>query len=133
MNIDEMTRKDFDKLPLIKRFNEEIIYDALIILPTRIIHDSGYRCMDFIAVRENKPICRLSGCSDVINIEGIGGFGKDGSEKYHACPKMIPPIAWSIDCLPKSGLLRIWPSNRNMVDGGSLSSFEIYSINKAKE
>ena len=39
------------------------------------MHDSGFRTMDFVAYSKNEPICLLSGCSDVIHIDGIGGFG----------------------------------------------------------
>ena len=60
MNINDMTRKDFEALPH-RKWNEEIICDNIIILPTKRKHDSGYRCMDFVAVTKNEPICLLSG------------------------------------------------------------------------
>jgi hypothetical protein len=104
------------------------------ILDIEGLHDSGYRCMDFVAVKDGKVICLLSGCSDVIHLEGIGGYGKNWLNKYGKCPLSIPPSDWSIDCLAKSGLLRIWSSSEKMTCGTGLSSFEIYTAEKsAKE
>jgi len=68
----EWSIKEFQKLPM-RGLNEDIgIFDSLIILPTEEIHDSNFRCMDFIAVKNDIPVCRLSGCSDVIHFDGIG-------------------------------------------------------------
>ena len=129
MNINEMTRKDFDAVPC-RKWNAVIgKFRSMVILPGRIkdMHDSGYRCMDFVAVNDkNEPICRLSGCSDVINIDGIGGYGKDWFKINGKVPNGVKPSGWSIDCLPKSGLLRMFATN-NMSTGLALSSFEIYS------
>ena len=126
--IDKMTKTDFWNLPE-RKWNKDIgEFDCLVILPTRRKHDSGYRLMDFAAVRKNKAICRLSGCSDVIHIDGIGGYGKDWVKKYKKVPKSVPPIEWSIDCLMKSGFLRLFSNHCNLVCGLSLSSFEIFAI-----
>ena len=131
MDINKMTQEQFRQLPSNKWDNDIGVFDSLIILPSRRLHDSGYRLLDFVAVRNQKPICRLSGCSDVIHIEGIGGFGFDWLNRYEDCPKLVPPIGWSIDCLKTSGLLRMFCC-RGMRAGSALSSFEIYS-NPVKE
>jgi hypothetical protein len=132
-NINEMTRKEFEALPC-REWNEDIgEFNSMVILPKRKKHDSGYRCMDFVAVKnDNTTLCRLSGCSDVIHIDGIGGYGDNWLNKYTTVPKLIPPSGWSIDCLPKSGLLRIWPSSNKMICGLPLSSFEVYAKEKTK-
>ena len=123
------TRKEFEALP-IREWNEDIgEFDTLVILPTRRLHDSGFRCMDFIAIKEGTPICRLSGCSDVIHINGIGGYGFKWLEKYGKCPDKIKPTDWSIDCLKTSGLLRIFTHGK-LRAGEALSSFELFSIKK---
>ena len=129
MDISEMTRKDFEALPH-REWNEEITCNSLIILPGRAKdkHDSDYRSMDFIAVTDDGAQCLLSGCSDVIHIDGIGGFGDNWLKKYGKVPFAIPPSGWSIDCLPKSGLLRMWPSSNKMKCGLALSSFKIYAL-----
>ena len=127
-----MTRKEFDALPL-RKWNENIgVFRSLVILPGRIkdMHDSGYRCMDFAAVDKNgEAICRLAGGSDVIHIEGIGGYGNDWVKKFDGVPDKIKPMAWSIDCLPKSGLLNLFPRG-GMTCGAGLSSFEVYSVDE---
>jgi len=130
--ITEMTRKDFESVPN-RKHNEDIgLFDSLIIFPMREKHDSGYTCMDYISVIKNQPTYRLSGCSDVMHIQGIGGFGYDWLKKYGTCPDMVPAIAWSIDCLYKSKLLRLFPMGGKcrlkLKAGDSYSSFEIYCI-----
>jgi hypothetical protein len=154
-NIQDMTREEFEALPA-RKWNEDIgEIDSIIIIPAKInamdelkfilkkylsrmfswvkepelpdgIHDSGYRCMDFIACKHDQAIIRLSGCSDVINIEGIGGFGFDWFRKYNSCPPTISVSGWSIDCLLRSGLLRLFNGKKIIVGQGS-SNFEIYS------
>ena len=132
MNINEMTRKELEILPH-RKWNASVEFNSLIILPGRARdkHDSGYRCMDFVAVTGNGPQCLLSGCSDAIHIDGIGGYGKDWLRKYGTVPHVVPVSGWAIDCLPKSGLLRIWPSSEKMTCGPALSSFEIYALPKS--
>jgi len=129
MNVNDMTRKEFEALPH-RKWNEIIICNSLIILPGKAkdLHDSGYRCMDFVAVDNSEPKCLLSGCSDVVHVDGIAGYGDNWVEKYNGVPPLIPPSGWSIDCLPKSGLLRIWPRSMRIKCGEALSSFEIYAL-----
>ena len=126
-SISRMTRKEFDAVPL-RAWSEDVgEFDSLVILPLRTRHDSGYRHMEFIACKDDAPIGRIAGGSDVVHIDGIGGYGK--WESATGLPKSIPPHDWSIDCLPVSGLLRLF-TNRGMTAGAALSSFEIYAIDK---
>ncbi len=130
-DVTQMTRKEFDALPHRGSWDEEVVCTSIVILPgrSRDMHDSGYRCMDFVAVDGNKPICRLSGCSDVIHIDGIGGYGLGGICKNFG--KSRDNSAWSIDCLPKSGLLRLWPTAKPFVKPGcALSSFDLFAVSK---
>lgn len=129
MLIDQMTRKDFEALPH-RKWDEKVICESIVILPLRRLHDSGYRCMDFVACNGNEAICLLAGGSDVIHFDGIGGFGHNWFREYGTVPKFIPPAGWSIDCLSKSGLLHIWPSSRKILCDAALSSFEIYALDK---
>ena len=32
------------------------------------MHDSGFVLMDFVACENNRPLCRLSGCSDINSV-----------------------------------------------------------------
>ena len=137
MDIAQMTRKDFEALPDRGGYSEDVgEFSSLVIMPARTsrdLHDSGYRLMDYVAVRNGEPIVRLSGGSDVLHLDGIGGFGPNWVERYGKVPDAIPTSAWSIDCLPKSGLLHIWPGSGRMVCGVSLSSFEIYALPKIRK
>ena len=126
----EWTRKEFEALPRPNSFTNQEIgeVDCLIILPQKYRHDSGYRCMSFITIQNGKPTYKISGCSDVIHFGGIGGFNCQKvstilSERMNT--KKIPIVEWRIDCLPVSGLLRIF-CNKKIYIGASLSSFEIY-------
>jgi hypothetical protein len=130
MNINDMTRKQFEAVPFREDWSAEVRCDEIVILPQRKMHDSGYRCMDFVAVKNGEPVCRLSGDSDVIHVDGIGGFGRDWLTHYGHCPDSVPPSAWSIDCLPKSGLLRMWSTRGDMICGPGMSSFEIYATHE---
>jgi len=162
LNLYDMTRKDFERLPWRSSWNTEETCDSLIILPSKVprwrfwwhglrmrlaatlrlkqpeiyesiptLHDSGFACIDYVAVVNGEPICRISGCSDVLHIEGIGGYGHRWINKNIGVPKSIPVAGWQFDCLPKSGLLRLWPSSRRrIIYGCSLSSFEIYSTDQ---
>lgn len=131
-HINDMTREQIENCP-VRNWDEDVgPFDYLIMLPMEDIHDSGYRCMDFVAVKENLPIARLSGCSDVIHISGIGGLGKRPRTEKNLFPREVLPVAWSIDCLKTSGLLRLF--NYNQITAGSaLSSFEVFEEGKKNQ
>ena len=131
MNIKHMTQKDIKALPS-RKWDEEIECNSIIILPGKKsdMHESGFRKMDFVAVRNNEAICLLSGCSDVIHIDGIGGYGYKWDERFGRVPNLVSPTGWSIDCLPETGLLRMWPRSGKIIVGPALSSFEIYALEK---
>lgn len=131
MNIMKMKKKDFESLPH-RRWNEDIgKFDSLIIVPQRRKHESGYMCMDFIAVKDGEPICWLAGYSDVIYIDGIGGYGKWDGERV--IPSLVLPKSWSIDCLP-CGYLRLFVSTNNstLTCGNAVSSFEVWAERRAE-
>ena len=73
--IGDYTRKEFEALPFRGDYDTPVECDSLIILPTQHKHSSGWLCMDFVAVKGNTPICRISGCSDVLHLDGIDGYG----------------------------------------------------------
>ncbi len=126
-DINEMSKKEFLELPYAK-WDEEYEFDSLVIIPhtKEDMHESGYRCMSFCAVKGDKPLFLLGGGSDVLHLGGIGGFGYDWLSKYKTCPKLVPPTGWSIDCIPKSGLLRIFCGISGLISGRGLSSFELF-------
>ena len=124
MNINDMTREDFEKVPQRQNFMAPVPkFRRLVIIPTNEVHDSGYLCMEFVAVDEHdEPIVRMSGCSDVLHLNGIGGYG---NWRISSIPRKITPITWRIDCLPKSGYLRLFCDN-DLSCGSTLSDFEIF-------
>ena len=126
MKVFDMTKEDFEKVPKRGGWSRDIgEFNALVIIPQDYTHDSGWMCMDFVAVsKKGEPICRLSGCSDVLNLDGIGGYGKRRADELEL-PNHIEPKGWSIDCLP-CGYLRLF-SRSTMTAGPALSSFEIYA------
>lgn len=133
MNVKDMTKKDFKALPYRDSWDKDIgEFNSLVILPTgKRYDDLDYQCMDFVAVKNGEAICRLSGYSDVIHIDGIGGYGKDWYQKGRV-PSMIEVKAWSIDCLHKSGLLQIFVWDGKLTCGAAISSFELWATKNVK-
>ena len=107
----DMTKEDFSEVPKRDGWAKDIgEFRSLVIIPLDYERDSGWMCMDFVAVNdEGEPICRLSGCSDVLTFNVIGECGK----------------RWSIDCLP-CGYLRLF-SQSTLTAGPEQRSFEIYA------
>jgi hypothetical protein len=127
-DVNEMTRREFEELPQRERWDEEIECSSLVVLPSRRLHGSGFRCMAFVLVQENIAFMRVGGGSDVVHIDGIGGFGYRWSDREGAMRFLLPPSGWGIDCLKKSGLLRLFPASHRVMVGASLSSFEIWAL-----
>ena len=128
MDIMSMTVEDFKAVHFRNADDDLSVVYSIVILPTDDMHDSGYRCMDFVAVNiDQKPICRLSGCSDVLHFDGIGGYGLD--YKVAMKTQSVRPKSWSIDCLP-CGLFRVFSKHRLQVDDFAVSSYCIYSVDK---
>ena len=137
MRITDMTKEDFDKVPYFKEtglttltFNT--IFNSIVIIPTGEMHDSGYQMMDFVAVSSKtyEPMYKLSGISDVIDLDGIGGYGPDS---IRGCKDLdgnhvVPVKGWAIDCLP-CGYLRLFARDGLFVKHHDfpVSSFEIYA------
>lgn len=127
--IDFMTAKktDFKELPKITELPEgEREFDSLIIIPERYKHDSGYMCMSFAGCKGDKAVCLMGSGSDVIHLDGIGGYGKWWKGAGSQIPEKIPPKAWSIDCIP-CGYLRIFAGRDKITMGSLPPSFEIYA------
>ena len=123
MKVTTMTREDFQSIPERPHFDSPVQpFYSLVIIPQEEMHESGFRCMDYVAVkRDGEPIIRLSGCSDVLEIDGIGGYGD-----WHGkpIPDSRPIQGWKIDCLP-CGYLRLFCNGR-IKAGNAVSSFEIF-------
>ena len=129
-DLNEMTRKDFAALPE-RKWNEVLDgIDSIVLIPSKKKHDSGYACFGYVAVKGDKA-WRCGG-GDIIHIDGIGGYGKDWLTASSGVPSMVSVKAWNIDCLVKSGYLRLWSSNGKLSCEPDLSSMEVYSTLKPK-
>lgn len=129
MYIDEMTKEDFKNVPRIDWNHEPIKFDSFVIIPTGEMHDSGFMCMEYCAAIEGEPIGIIGGVSDVANLDGIGGYGLNF--KQSARTKVTEIKAWNIDCLP-CGYVRVWCSGHNLIAGGCLSNFEVFTTRREK-
>ena len=133
-DIADWTREEFEALPFRERWDSaDAPWDQLVLLPGNDLHDSGWRNMDVVGVRNGVPICRLAGGSDVINFEGIGGRRllrqlRELPRVGHVDPDHEPQ--WQIDCLPVSGLLRLWNDAGAVLVGHAISSLEIFGVPK---
>lgn len=115
---EQWTRKEFESLPELDRWDDVNGYwgdvDCFILIPTCHYHDSGYRIMDVVVIKGDKPIGRYADMTDSIQLK---------------CDSNAP-TSWNMDCLPVSGLIRFWSSNRNSKIVSPFSSFMIESADK---
>ena len=139
-----LSRADFESLPGRHDWKEPLFCSSLVFLPQRVwglwvgkryfgfhlLHDSGYRFMTFAACQGEKPLCKVTDQSDVLHLDGIGGLGE--WKPSAGVPRLVLPSGWEIDCLPRSGLLHLWPSSGRIKCMESISSFEVYAVNKEK-
>jgi hypothetical protein len=133
--ITEMTKQEFAELPH-KKWNEDVgKFDALVIIPgkSRDLHDSGYRNIIYVFCKNNYPICKSSGGSDVLHINGIGGYGgyKINLDQVLKT-RLAPVIDWNIDCLPKSGYLRLFCSYY-LTNETDMSSFDVIAHPESRQ
>lgn len=98
----DLNEYSLEELQEIQNFGEKELFNSLIIVPSEEIHDSGFRCMKAILVRDEEIVGAVSGWSDVINPNGIGNYG-NSFKSY----KYVPYIGLSIDCLVKSKCVRL--------------------------
>lgn len=97
MNINEMTRKQFEELKTLNCL-DRVRIDSLVLLPTRYRDSSGYNLFDIIACHRFQPI------------------GKIGRYDTHS---IIMESDWNkvgIDCLRKSSLMRIFLPDEYEID-----------------
>ena len=122
--------KEFEKL---KNFEPKENFNGCIIIPTGDMHDSGFMCMKFALTQNDKVVGCVGGGSDVIHINGIGGYGKyeNGFESAIITQK-VSRVGWRIDCLP-NGLLRLFSDNWLSIDDIICSDFALYAEESVSE
>lgn len=119
----EYTREEF---LAIENHNPVGSFNDVIIVPTDDIHDSGFRCMKFILVRQGAIVGAVSGWSDVLHLNGIGGYGK--YEEFHMAlaSGMTKRIGWKIDCLTKSNCIRLMCDHNLSADYMAVSDYSVF-------
>ena len=136
-SLTELRRSDFEAVPDRQHWDKPVFCTSLVVLPQRVhcfsflgrifrsaeLHDSGYRFMTFVACDGQTPLCKVATISDVLHLDGIGGFGEWVGGR--GVPRSIPPSGWCMDCLPRSGLLHLWPASGRIKCTEGLSSFEV--------
>lgn len=123
MSIMEMTKKE---LQAIENSRPTEPFSGFIIVPTGEKHDSGYGCMKFVLTRGENVVGCVGGYSDVVHLNGIGGYGMDWRSALST--GVVPITDWNIDLLPKSKCVRVF-SNRGMTlpkDAWVGSDFEVF-------
>ena len=146
MSILDMTKEDFDAVPRLDTYtdweklapNGRLEFRSFVIIPvhnedgTIDIHDSGYGCMEFCLIGMNgQPIGKVGGGSDVVNLDGIGGYG-DNWGWPTGIPSTIPVRGWSIDLLP-CGYLNVWTRRTLYIkDSIICSNFEVFSEDESR-
>lgn len=130
-----MTREEFEEVPD-RRWNEDIgEFDSLVIIPRDELHDSGFRCMAFVACYRDMAVYKIEGGSDVIHVDGIGGYGVRGILNFHQNREPFRfPDAWCLDCLKTSGYLRLFAGGSwGLKAGTAMSSFDVYSVSPPEQ
>ena len=123
----EMTKKDFENLPAKDRQEDIGKFDAIVIIPGKYneLRDSGFRLITYVFCKGHYPICKSSGLSDVLHLNGIGGYGGYKKDLDNILKTRLAPIIdWNMDCLPKSGYMRLWCSY-DLTNETDLSSFDV--------
>ena len=117
------SKEEFLKLEY-SRPDETVRFNGFVIIPTEEMHDSGYMCMKFALQYNGNIVGCVGGCSDVINLNGIGGYGLNFDEAIKT--RKVPVVNWSIDCLA-NGLIRVFCDKNLVLKGYILSTFEIFT------
>lgn len=124
-----LTKKDFRDIPH-RGWAKDVYCDSIVIIPEAEMHDSGFRCMQIVAMEGDTPVYKCAGGSDAIHINGIGGYGELNSEAYKTAfssgCRLVPVTSWTIDMLP-CGYVRLFTRGKIKV-GAALSDLEIMPV-----
>lgn len=123
------TREEFENLDYFAPTGE---FNGIVIIPTNEMHESGYMCMKFALMDHWEVVGCVGGGSDVIHLNGIGGYGKYENFKEALKTGLTKRVDWSIDCLP-NGLIRLFCSKKLELDEIICSDFNLYVKSEREE
>lgn len=104
-SLNEYTLKEFREMD--NYIKSAVEFCSLVIVPMPTKHDSGYTCMKYVLADEEENIIGVcGGYSDVISLDGIGGYGLNYKEALNT--RKVPISGWSIDCLRRSKCVRLF-------------------------
>lgn len=125
MNILDLTKEE---LLAIDNFSPQKSFNAVTIIPTGKLHYSGYQTMKLILSDGRDIVGSVSGFSDAIHLNGIGGYGLNYEDALNT--GKVDRISWTIDCLPKSGCVRVFSGKELRLPDFYGSSFELFEEDK---
>ena len=108
MKLTDIKNYTIEQLLEIDYFQSDPEFNAITIVPTGELHDSGFPCMKFILEKDGEIVGCVGGGSDVMHINGIGGYGGIDDYKEVLRTNMVKRVGWSIDCLPVSKCARLF-------------------------
>lgn len=123
-DIKKMTKKELMQLE--NFIKEDTKFNAIVIVPMPYKHESGYQCMKYVLLNNWKIVGVVGGSSDVVHINGIGGYGKEPNYTT----RMVEVHDLRIDCLPGSKCLRLFSNSIMEVDKYFISDFIFYFKDK---
>lgn len=115
------TRKELLNLNS-RGWNDITEYNSVIIFPSEHLHDSGYRCITVIGVRESLPIEIITQHADDINWMVCNPAYRYSDGGF--------PAQLRMDSLVASYAVHFWGNNKIFRVGPSLSSLDIEVIHK---
>ena len=101
-------------------------YNGFVIVTTGERHDSGFGCMKYILLHGFKIVGVVGGWSDVVHLNGIGGYGDDEAFDIALKTQKTDRVGWSIDVMPNSGCVRLFCDHWLEVETPICSDFIIY-------
>ncbi len=103
------TRAELLKLPK-RKWDEDSVYDTLILIPSRTKHDSGYAHINVIGTREGKAVEIASQCPDHLWFTELSELGA---------------YSLSMDCIFENKLFQVFSGGYKIWVGSGLSSLRI--------
>ena len=122
MNVLNWNEEEYKNLPTLNCLDIATDFDNFVIVPSTELHESGFLMITLILCKGETAKYKTFGGSDIINLDGIGGYGKWSIK----VPELISPKGWRIDCLP-CGYLRVFSSRLVTMTCEGISDLEVFS------